>query len=120
MVDYREILRLHHEGYSQRQIERSVGSSRHTITQVLSTAEALGVAWPLEDRLTNEMLQATFFPEKYHSASLHAEPDYAKLHKELGKPGVTLTLFWAEYSDSTRTMGKTPYMYTQFCEKYRK
>lgn len=43
MVDYREILRLHHEGYSQRQIERSVGSSRHTITQMLNTATALGM-----------------------------------------------------------------------------
>lgn len=120
MVDYREILRLHHEGYSQRQIERSVGSSRHTITQVLSTAATLGMEWPLDERLTNEMLQATFFPEKYRNATLHAEPDYAKIHKELGKPGVTLTLLWSEYSDSTRAMGMTPYMYTQFCDKYRK
>ena len=38
MVDYKEILRLSDQGYSQRQIEASVGSSRHTISEVLETA----------------------------------------------------------------------------------
>ena len=42
MVDYREILRLS-ELYSQRQIAASVGSSRHTISEVLETADAKGI-----------------------------------------------------------------------------
>ncbi len=42
MVDYREILRLS-ELYSQRQIAASVGSSHHTIKEVLETANAKGI-----------------------------------------------------------------------------
>ena len=34
MVNYKEILRLSHEGYSQRQLESSLHCSRHTIREV--------------------------------------------------------------------------------------
>ena len=36
MVNYKEILRLSHEGYSQRQLESSLHCSRHTIREVLT------------------------------------------------------------------------------------
>ena len=48
MVDYRNILRLHSQGNSQREIEREVNSSRHTISEVLIQAEAAGITWPLD------------------------------------------------------------------------
>jgi hypothetical protein len=48
MVDYRSILRLHSQGNSQREIEREVNSSRHTISEVLIQAEAAGITWPLD------------------------------------------------------------------------
>ena len=65
MVDYKEILRLSDQGYSQRQIEASVGSSRHTISEVLETASTKGIKWPIEDDVSNEDLQNILFPEKY-------------------------------------------------------
>ena len=68
MVDYREILRLS-EHYSQRQIAASVGSSRHTVSEVLETAKSKGIEWPLDDSVSNEMLQSILFPDKYASAS---------------------------------------------------
>ncbi len=43
MVDYREILRLSSEGNSQRQIAASVGSSHHTVSEVLTTAKLKGI-----------------------------------------------------------------------------
>ena len=49
MVDYRNILRLQSQGYSQREIERELYCSRHTISEVLIRAKAAGIAWPLED-----------------------------------------------------------------------
>jgi hypothetical protein len=48
VVDYREILRLDHEGQYQRQIAASVGSSRNTVSEVLTAAQAMGIEWPLE------------------------------------------------------------------------
>jgi len=120
MVDYREILRLQSLGYSQNQIEASAHVSHHAVKEVLAAAQSLGISWPLEEQLTNEMLQATFFPGRYIAASLHAEPDYAWIHRELAKSGVTLTLLWTEYSERCHAARTIPYMRTQFCDRYRK
>ena len=46
MVDYREILRLDHEGQYQRQIASSVVNSRNTVSDVLVAAKAVGIEWP--------------------------------------------------------------------------
>lgn len=119
MVDYREILRLASLRHSQRTIASSVGSSRHTINAVLTAAANSGIEWPLDEDVSNALLQSTLFPGNYASASHHAEPDYGCIHRELAKSGVTLTLLWTEYCRKTRDGHGIPYMYTQFCEKYR-
>ena len=120
MVDYRSILRLHSQGNSQREIEREVNSSRHTISEVLIQAKAAGITWPLDDDVTNEDIREILFPEKYKYDSPYTLPDYQSVHTELAKKGVTLTLLWDEYCRKVRTAGGVPYMYTQFCEKYRR
>lgn len=120
MVDYREILRLHSLGYSRNQIEASARTSHHTIKTVLEIAESLGISWPLDEKMTNAILQDTFFPGKYATASLYAEPDYVWIHSELAKPHVRLTLLWDEYCKKCRAEGKVPYMRSQFSDKYRK
>ena len=120
MVDYREILRLDKENYSQRQIEASTGISRHTVSDVLAAAKAAGIEWPLGEEVTNEDLRSILFPGKFLSQSEYLEPDYAMIHKELAKPGVTLTLLWNEYCRHCAEVGKRPYMSTQFGDKYRK
>ena len=51
MVNYKEILRLSHEGYSQRQLESSLHCFRHTIREVLTAAKANGITYPLDDSL---------------------------------------------------------------------
>ena len=119
MVDYREILRLY-ELYSQRQIAASVGSSHHTVKEVLETAKSKGIKWPLEDNVSNEMLQSILFPDKFASVSGYLEPDYEHIHTELAKPGVTLSLLWAEYNEQCISADKKPYMMTQFGDKYRR
>ena len=78
MVDYLEILRLKHLGYSQRQIIGSVGCSSHTIKD---TWEA-----PMPENTTNEELKTILFPNKSKPVQLFAEPDYAYIHGELAKP----------------------------------
>ncbi len=47
-------------------------------------------------------------------------PDFPYIHRELARSGVTLTLLWNEYCTSCHAAKTTPYMYTQFCEKYRR
>ena len=60
------------------------------------------------------------FPDKYKSVCLYVEPDYPYIHRELAKPGVTLTLLWEEYCRKCYESSRTPYMSTQFGDKYRK
>ena len=120
MANYREILRLYSLGTSQRSIAREVQSSRDTVADVIKAAEAAGIAWPLDDDVTNGDIQEILFPGKYVYASPYTVPDYQWIHTELAKKGVTLTLLWDEYCQKVRSTGGVPYMYTQFCEKYRR
>jgi len=41
------------------------------------------------------------------------------MHRELARKGVNLTLLWSEYCTDCYTNGDIPYMYSQFCDKYR-
>ncbi len=120
MIDYREILRLHSKGHSQRTICSGVHCSDHTVRNVLQAAAAQGIEWPLDEDITNADLEQLFFPDKYKTVSSYVEPDYQYIHRELAKPGVTLTLLWEEYCQKCYAAGKTPYMSTQFGDKYRK
>jgi transposase len=121
MVDYREIIRLGSDPhYSRRQIEAIVHSSHHTIESVLKAAKEKHIAWPLDESITNQELQALLFPEKYASVSIYTEPNYSYIHGELARHGVNLRLLHEEYCAKCYEYGKTPYRYTQFCEKYRR
>ena len=77
MVDYREILRLNSLGNSQRQIEETVHSGHHTVSDTLAAAREKGIAWPLDEGMTNEKLQAILFPGKFQQRPQYLEPDYA-------------------------------------------
>lgn len=104
MVNYREILRLTSLGYSQRQIAASVHSSRSTISEVQGLARKTGLTFPLDDSVTNEILQKTFYPNRLTATNPRVEPDYSYIHKELAKPGVNLSLLWTEYCEKAYTV----------------
>lgn len=121
MVDYKAILRLNSEKLSLRQVAARVGNSHHTVKNVIDTAAKNGVAWPIEENVTNQELEKLLFPDRMVSKNvMYAEPDYSYIHKELSKKGVTLTLLWNEYCERCRANGAIPYMSTQFCDKYRR
>lgn len=120
MVDYREMLRINSLKYTQRQIATSVHSSRNTISEVIKLAEKINLSWPLDDRLTNEKVYALLYPNKLEAVNPRKEPDYNYIHKELAKPGANLTLLWTGYCSECYASKLIPYMYTQFCDKYRK
>lgn len=120
MINYREILRLHAMKQSQRTIRSSVHCSDHTIRSVLEEAARKGINWPLDEEITNADLEQLLFPDKHKNICQYVEPDYPYIHRELAKSGVTLTLLWEEYCRKCYEAGKTPYMSTQFGDKYRK
>ena len=119
MINYREILRLLDLGYTQREVSRSLHCSRNTVRDVLYLSKELNIRWPLDDNVTNSELAGLFHPKQEGTASPYREPDYAYMHRELARKGVNLTLLWSEYCTDCYTNGDIPYMYSQFCDKYR-
>lgn len=119
MTNYRDILRLLSLGYTQRQIAASVHCSRDTVRDVDFISKKLDIKWPLAEYQTNQYLQSVFRPEKVDADKVRKEPNYAYIHNELAKSGVNLSLLWNEYCSKCHNNGEIPYMYTQFCDKYR-
>ena len=120
MVNYREILRLHALGYSQRSIESSVRSSHQKVKEVLDRAEKMHIEWPLDEDITNAVLYELLGDKHEDKPSVYAPIDYEYIHNELSKKGVTLTLLWQEYCERAYANGQKPYMSTQFGDKYRR
>lgn len=114
MTKYREILRLSSLGFSNRSIALSVPCSRNTVAKVLKRAQELDVSWPLEDTQTDEVLEGLLYP-KQCDRSQKRMPDYAYIHKELLRNGVSKKLLWTEYMEDCRANGDEPLMYSQFC-----
>ena len=120
MTNYREILRLHSLGHSQRSIAASAKVSRNTVSEVLKKAEQLHIHLPLDDDVTNEMLDELLHESRNSSPAPYAVINYEYIHRELSKKGVTLTLLWQEYCEAAYANGEKPYMSTQFSDKYRR
>lgn len=95
-------------------------SSDHTVRVILKETTKHNIHWPLDEDVTNAELERILFPDKYQKISTYVEPDYPYIHRELAKPGVTLTLLWEECCHKCYESGRTPYMSTQFGDKYRK
>ena len=120
MTNYREILRLQALGQSQRSIAFSTKASRNSVKDALKRAQELHITWPLDDDVTNEMLDELFYGKQSGSAVPYAVFNYKYIHRELSKKGVTLTLLWQEYCEAAYANGEKPYMSTQFSDKYRR
>lgn len=120
MVDYRSIMRLNSLGQSKRSIAANLHHSRNIVTQVLELAEEKNLQWPLGDEITNEVIETILYPERIAKQTSREVPNFAYIHRELAKPGVNLTLLWEEYRAQCSTEGQQPYMYTQYCDLYRK
>lgn len=117
MRKIKDVLRLHAAGRSTRQIGPSVGVGRSTVAEYLRRAEVAGLSWPLPEGLDEVELERQLFPPPPPSKDRQfAEPDWAVIHRELKRPGVTLALLWDEY----RGQHPDGYGYSAFCGHYRR
>ena len=117
MTNYREILRLHSLGLNKTEIAASCQCARNTVAATLQRAANCGLQWPLPEEMSDKQLAELLFPTSA-SKPVYKMPDYAYIHKELQRSGVTLNLLWLEYCDQCRATGQTPYQSTQFNKYY--
>lgn len=117
MIDYREISRLKNLKFSNVAIANSLCCSRNTVSEVLKLAESHSLEWPIPETLTNKDIEQLFYPGRGTNEGRRL-PDYEYIYNELAKPGVTLSLLWAEYCAKCEAEHTIPYQHTQFNEKY--
>lgn len=111
-----EVLRLHCEcGRSNREIARAVRASPTTVADYLRRAHVAGLTWPLNAALSERALEAALFPPPRPARVKRPEPDWAAVHRQVGRAGVTLDLLWQEY----REVHPDGYQYSAYCERYR-
>jgi len=114
----REILRQKWaQGRSHREVARSLGVSPGSVGAALARARAAGLgSWEAVLALGEIELEHHLYTYGRGSSSARPLPDWAEIHTELGKKGVTLQLLHIEYLERHYD----GYAYTQFCGYYRR
>ena len=112
----REVLRLKLLcKLSHREIARALGVSVGAVSHYGQLAEQAGLAWPEVEAIDEAQLEARLMP-RAPPVGRRVLPDFAAIHQELKRKGVTLQLLWEEYVAAHS--GETTYRYTQFCQRY--
>ena len=114
MRKIKEVLRLHHENVTNREIARRLRVGAGSVSRYLARAKAAKVVWPLTDEWTEDKIYSVLFPATSKNPS-HPLPDFGKIHQELKRKGVTLMLLWYEYQNQT----PNGYSYSRYCELYQ-
>lgn len=116
MRDLREILRQKLLlGRSHRQAAAAVRISPGSVASAATRAKVLGLDWDAVEKLDDEELETRMYGPRGGKRDGRPEPELARVHVELRRPGVTLQLLHLEYLEEH----PDGYRYTAFCERYR-
>lgn len=122
MRKVREVLRLRYErGCTQREIQASTGLSKGSVSDYLKRADQVGLTWELARDLSDADVEARIFKVVGTKEPPGRVPiDFAWVHREMRKKGVTLQLLCVEYQEAIAMCGDTrlAYQYSQFCDLY--
>lgn len=102
------VLQLRIQNLSRRAVECAYKISRHSIQAVLGAAQLAGLGWDDVTELSEAEVYAALFPGRGVRESAFAQPDWARVHTELARVGVTLKLLHQEYLEA-------PSCYTSRC-----
>src|SRR5947207_15166579 len=112
----REVLRLRHQGLTERVIARTLGISNGVVHGYVRRARLAGLAWPLPEGIDDEGLELLLFPAP--AAALQSDrppaPDCAYVEQKLRRRSVTRLLLWEEY----RAANPDGFGYTWFCRTF--
>jgi len=116
MRKIREVLRLTHElGLSVRQVCAATGVGKTAVNEYVSRARVLGITWPIPAEIDDaELERRLFVPSDQRDGRARVVPDWMKVHIELKRRGVMLTVLWEEH----RAECPDGHGYSHFCELY--
>jgi len=108
MEQLKQVLQLHKDGISIREIARRVGIDRNTVRKYLSrlkAEESISEGGLAEQAYDNDLLELE--AERLRQITLH----FTGAEKELSKTGVTRQLLWQEYLEQH----PDGYSYSRYC-----
>ena len=112
-----EILLLKFEArLSHERIAAATGLSKGAVSNYVQRAVQRSLGWPLPEELDEAALERLLFPQVVQQEQ-YTHADYAYVHQELKRKGVTLQLLWEEYCAAH---GERAYRYSQFCWHYQR
>jgi len=113
----REVLRLKYEcGLSHETIARAVGIAKGSVANYVAAVQVAGLSAAEARELDDAALLERLHPQRYVRRG-YVVPDFAQVHRELRRKGVTLQLLWEEYREGCGP-GRLPYSRTRFSELY--
>jgi len=112
----REVLRLRHQGLTERVIARTLGVSNGVVHGYVRRARLAGLSWPLPEGMDDEGLELLLFPAPTAASQSDRRPvpDWVYVEKELRRRSVTRLLLWEEY----RAANPDGFGYTWFCTTF--
>lgn len=118
MRQIKDVLRLKLEQHhSHQHIAAALGISKGVVAKYIKLASEKGLHWPQIEPMDETALHNRLVGSPQRASSFVA-PDYAQMHQELRRKGMTLMLLWQEHSE--RHPDEAVHSYSQFCENYRR
>ena len=120
MKKLREVLRLKFDCHlTHRQIGKAVNISASTVSYYTQAFKQSGLNWSLPDSFSDDELIEKLEP---YCSQLKSKigykplPDFATMHQELKRKGVTLLILYEEYK---AVHSEKAYSYSEYCRRYR-
>ena len=105
-------------------IASSLSISKGVVTKYVNLAQTHQLDWPSISELTQTQLEHRLLGDAAQNRSI-VLPDFARMHVEMRRKGVTLTLLWEEYCDAhpgQRVWGRSQFFdhYKKFCKTLKR
>jgi hypothetical protein len=68
--------------------------SRSSVSEVFRIADEQNIAYADVESKSHAEVYSMFYPDKYPEETVYSHVDYAYVHDELKRPGVTLKRLW--------------------------
>lgn len=116
----RQIIELLQKNLSDREISNVLGVSRNSVARIRQASDGYNGEWEELLMMTDDELYRFFYPDKFKPKNSYAPVDYAYVHRELSKVGVTEVLLWEEYCEKCKKEGVKPCSYPTFARGYKR
>lgn len=116
----RQIIELLQKKLSDREISGVLGVSRNSVARIRQDSDECRKEWDELLMMSDDELYHFFYPDKFKSKSSYATVDYAYVHRELSKVGVTGVLLWEEYCEKCKNEVEKACSYPTFARGYKR